>query len=183
MSQGDHGEGGRADRDPFDRLQAWVPGLSGLYLAGIRRTRPGSDLRRRLLSWSVKRGFAAMNRSDLDLVVMFYEPEVEVRMSGMGGVGIRDRYLGHEGIRELYADLDEAWGDWSYAIREVMDSPDQVAVRADFLGHGRSSGAETTLSDVGTLVKLSGRGRAVRHDWFVEAGGWRDTLEAAGLSE
>ena len=106
-----------------------------------------------MLTWAVRRGFGAMNRSDVDLVVMAYEVDAEIRMSGMSGVGIKDRYIGHEGIRELYADLDEADGDWAYRVREVVDLVDQVAVRADFLGHGRSSGAATTLSDVGTLLK------------------------------
>ena len=63
--------------------------------------RLGSRLRKRLVNWSVKRGFAAMNRSYVDVVVLFYEPDAEVRMRGMGGVGIRNGYLGHEGVREL----------------------------------------------------------------------------------
>ena len=30
-----------------------------------------------MLSWTVKRGFGAMNRSDVDLVVMSYEPDAD----------------------------------------------------------------------------------------------------------
>ena len=167
----------------LDKLQLRVPGLSGLLGAGVFRVRLGSRLRKRLVNWSVKRGFAAMNRSDVDVVVLFYEPDAEVRMRGMGGVGIRDDYLGHQGVRELYADLDEAYGEWSYTIREVVDLAEWVAIRADFVGRGRSSGAETTLNGVGTIVKPSARGKIARQDWFVESGGWRDALEAVGLSD
>ena len=71
----------------LDQLQLRVPGLSaGLLGAGVFRVRLGSRLRKRLVNWSVKRGFAAMNRSDVDVVVLFYEPDAEVRMRGMGGV-------------------------------------------------------------------------------------------------
>jgi SnoaL-like domain len=175
--------GGQHDRDLLDQLQARLPGLSGILLAGLRRTHPSSNLRKRMLSWTVKRGFGAMNRSDVDLVVMSYEPDADIRMSGMGGVGIRERYVGHQGIRELYADLDEAFGDWAFRVREVIDLADRLAVRADFLGHGRGSGAETTLIDVGTLFTVSVRGMVARQDWFVESGGWCEALEAAGLEE
>jgi ketosteroid isomerase-like protein len=174
---------GAPDRDMLDQLQVWMPGLLGLIAAGVFRARLGSQLRRRLVNWSVKRGFAAMNRSDVGVVVLFYEPDAEVWMRGMAGVGIRDSYLGHEGIRELYADLDAAFSDWSYAIRAVVDLDDRVAVRADFLGRGRGSGAATTLKDVGTIVNFSARRKVARQDWFVESGGWRQALEAVGLSE
>jgi len=171
------------DRDRLDQLQARLPGLTGMLLAGVLRTPPGSEIRKRMVKWAVQRGFAAMNRSDVDLVVTFYEPDAVVWMHGMGGVGIRERYGGHEGIRELYADSDDAWGDWAYQVREVVDLADHVAVRADFLGHGRSSGAGTTLNDVGTLATFSDRGKIARQEWFVESGGWRQALEAAGLRD
>jgi ketosteroid isomerase-like protein len=182
MSQ-ENVEVGGQHRDLLDQLQARLPGLSGVLLAGLGRTHPGSNLRKRMLSWTVKRGFRAMNRSDVDLVVMSYEPDADIRMSGMGGVGIRERYMGHQGIRELYADLDEAFSDWAFRVQEVIDLPDRMAVRADFLGHGGSSGAEITLVDVGTLFTVSVRGKVARQDWFVESGGWHATLEAARLEE
>jgi ketosteroid isomerase-like protein len=174
---------GVMDRDLLDQLQIRTPGLFGLMTAGILRVRPGSPVRRRLIAWSVKRGVSAMNRSDVDLVVLLYEPDAEVWMRGMAGVGVRHRYLGHEGIRELYSELDSVFSDWSYTVRAVVDLADRVAVRADFLGRGRGSGVETALSDVGTLAKLSARGKIIEQDWYVESGGWTQTLAAVGLSE
>jgi SnoaL-like protein len=98
------------------------------------------------------------------------------------GVGIRHSYTGHDGIRELYADIDEAYGDWSNEIRSVVDAGDQLAVRTDFVGRGRSSGVETRLTDAATLISLSPRGKAARQEWFVENGGWREALEAVGAA-
>jgi predicted ester cyclase len=124
-----------------------------------------------------------MARSDVEVVLLSYEPDAEVRMNGMSGVGINDSYQGYEGIRTLYADLDEAFGDWEWTIRKVVNTEDNIAVRGDFVGYGRSSGVKTDLSNGGTAVKLSPRGLIVWQEWFVEQDGWMKTLEAAGLYE
>ena len=144
---------------------------------------PGSSLRRRLVNLQVKRGFAAMARSDVDVVLLSYERDAEVWMNGMSGVGISDCYRGHEGIRTLYADLDEAFDDWKWNIRAVADGGDRIAVRADFVGHGKSSGVETALNGGGTALKLSALGSIVWQGWFVEQDGWTKALEAVGLRE
>ena len=135
------------------------------------------------MALSIRRGFAAMARSDLDLVLQGYEPDVEVWMRGMSGVGIGGCYLGHEGVRALYADVDDAFEEWSWTIRALVDGGDRLAIRADFLGVGRGSGVSTTLIDSGTTMKLSARGAVSRQEWFVEQNGWRKALEVAGLSD
>ena len=119
-----------------------------------------------------------MNRSDVELVVSFFEPDAEVYMRGMEGVGIAARYDGHDGIRALYSDLDEAWDDWSYAIREIVDRGDRLVARADFVGRGRTSGAQITLSSVGTIIEVSPRGKVARQTWIVEPDGWSEALGA-----
>ena len=118
-----------------------------------------------------------MNRSDVDLLVHFYEPDAVVTVRAMAGVGVGERYVGHDGIRELFADIDGAYGDWGYTIRSVVDSGDRMAVRTDVAGRGRSSGVETALTDAATLVAFSPRGRVARQEWFVESVGWREAIE------
>ena len=174
---------GAAERDLLDRLVVRVPALAGLIAGMVVRAKPGSSLRRRLLNVQVKRGFAAMARSDVELLVLSYEPDAEVWMRGMAGVGVSDCYRGHEGVRALYADIDEAFDDWKWTIRGVADRGDRVAVRGDFVGHGRGSGAETTILGGGTAAKLSDRGLIAWQEWFVEQDGWTRALEAVGLSE
>jgi hypothetical protein len=174
---------GKPDRDVLDRLLVHVPALAGSIAGGLTRLPPGSPLRRRLVNLQVKRVFAAMARSDVEVVVLSYAPEAEVWMTSMAGVGINDCYHGHNGIRALYADLDEAFNDWSWTIREVVDGGDRVAVRGDFLGYGRGSGAETAVPSGGTAAKVSDRGLVIWQEWFVQQNGWQRALEAVGLSE
>ncbi len=136
-----------------------------------------------MVNLQVKRAFAAMARSDVELLLLSYEPDVEVWMRSMSGVGISDCYRGHEGIRALYADLDDAFSDWRWTIRAVVDGGDRIAIRADFVGVGRSSGVRISVNDGGTAVKLSARGRAVWQEWFAEQDGWKQALEAVELRE
>ena len=131
----------------------------------------------------MKRAFAAMARSDVELVVLFYEPDAEVAMEGMAAVGVDDTYRGHDGVRALYADVDDVFDDWSWTVRAIADGGDRLAVRTDFVGHGRGSGVTTHITDGGTAVRLSERGLATWQGWFVEQGGWEKALAAVGLSE
>jgi hypothetical protein len=145
--------------------------------------RLGTPSRRRLLNLQIKRGFAAMARSDVDVVVLFYEPDAEVWMRSMAGVGVDDCYRGRAGVRALYADIDDAFSDWWWVARSIADGGDRIAIRADFTGYGRGSGVKTELSDGGTAMKFSPRGLIIWQEWFAEQGGWSKSLEAVGLSE
>ena len=142
-----------------------------------------SSLRKRLLGFQVRRGFAAMARSDVEVVLLLYEPDAEVWMKSMSGVGVSDCYHGHEGVRNLYADIDDAFADWWWTLRAIADGGDRIAVRGDFVGYGRNSGVKTDLKDGGTAVKFSARGLIAWQEWFVEPAGWGKALEAVGLSE
>jgi ketosteroid isomerase-like protein len=170
-------------RDVLDRLLVRVPVLAGAMGAAIARISPGSALRRRAIELQIKRGFAAMERSDVDLVLLTYEPDAEVWMRGMSGVGISDCYRGHDGIRALYADIDEVFDYWAWTARGAVDGGDRLAIRADFIGHGRGSGVRTTVKDAGTAFRLSPRSTVVWQEFFVEQDGWNKALEAVGLPE
>jgi ketosteroid isomerase-like protein len=174
---------GTTKRDLLDWLVIQAPGVAGSIRGGVVRLKPGSPIRRRLLNLLVKRAFAAMARSDVELLLSSYDPNVEVWMRSMSGVGISQCYRGHDGIRALYADLDEAFDGWWWTIRSVVDGGDRIAVRTDFVGYGRGSGAETTVTDGGTAIRLSDRGQATWQEWFAEQGGWTKALKAVGLSE
>jgi ketosteroid isomerase-like protein len=167
----------------LDRLLVRFPALSRMIAACTRRARPGSPLRARLLGLQLERAFAAMARSDVDVVLLSYEPDTEVWMREMSGVGVSDCYRGHDGVRKLYADIDEAFDDWSWSIRAVVDGGDRLAVRGDFVGYGRSSGVETAVNDGATAVRFSARGLIVWQEWFVEQDAWQRALAAVGLSE
>jgi SnoaL-like domain len=171
------------ERDVLDRLLVRVPSLAGVIAGGISRVHPGSSFRRRLINLQVKRVFAAMARSHVDVVVLSYEPDAEVWVQGMSGVGIGDCYRGYAGIRALYAEVDEVFDDWRWTIRAVVDGGDRFAIQTDFVGFGRSSGVETAVANGGTAVRLSARSLAIWQRWFVEHDGWKKALEAVGLRE
>lgn len=172
-----------SERDVFDRLVVRVPALGGLIGRGVARLPPGSTARKRLIALQAKRLAAAMARSDVELLLPSYDPVAEVWMRSMAGVGISDCYRGHEGIRALYADLDDAFHAWSWTIRAVADGGDRMAIRGDFVGYGRGSGVETALTGGGTAVRYSARGLIVWQEWFVGQDGWMQALDAVGLSE
>ena len=172
---------GAAKRDMLDQLLVRSPGIARSLFAAPSRLPPGSALRKRLVKLQVERAFNAMARSDVELVVMLYEPDAEVWMRSMSGVGMDDCYRGHAGVRTLYADLDDVFEEWRWTIRAVADGGDRIAIRADFVGIGRGSGVTTTIDDGGTAVKLSARGLAVWQEWFAEQDGWGKALKAVGL--
>jgi hypothetical protein len=174
---------GGPERDVLDRLLVQVPALAGSIAGGFRRIPLGSSFRRRVVNLQVKRAFSAMARSDVEVLLLSYEPDAEVWMKTMSGVGISDCYRGHEGIRTLYSDLDEAFADWAWSARAVADGGDRIAVRCDFVGYGRSSGVQTAVKDGGTAIKLSARGLVGWQEWFAEQDGWTKALEAVGLRE
>jgi hypothetical protein len=74
-------------RDALDMLLVRCPCLVDWMGAALGRMRPGSALRRRLMSLSIKRGFDAMARSDLELVLRRYDSNVEVWMRVWTGSG------------------------------------------------------------------------------------------------
>ena len=168
-------------RDALDHMAVTAPSLARPLSAGVRRLKPGSPLRRRAIQQLAKRAFAAMARSDVEVVVQSYEPDAEVWMRAMAGVGVSDCYLGHEGIRALYAELDDVFSDWSWSIREIADAGDGLAIRADFVGHGRGSGVETKVKDGATAVRFSDRGLVAWQEWFTEEDAWAKARGAVGL--
>ena len=173
----------QAKRDLVDQLLLRAPAVGTAISTGTVRLKLGSPLRRRLIYAQLKRGFAAMARSDLDVNLLVYEPDTELWMHGMDGVGVGGCFRGREGVRALYGEIDDAFERWSWTIDRLVDADGRVAVRGDFVGFGRGSGVKTEVTSGGTVMGLSSRGKITRQEWFVEQNGWQRVLKAAGLSE
>ena len=99
---------------------------------------------------------ARWHASDLDVNVLVYEPDTEVWMHGMLGVGVEGCFRG-DGVRALYGEIDEVFDRWSVLIDRLVDGGDRIAIRGDFVGYGRLSGAKTELTSGGTMMELSAR--------------------------
>jgi ketosteroid isomerase-like protein len=170
-------------RDVVDNALIRMPTLAGLISRGAMSLRPGSTLRELTMRLIVRRGFAAMARSDVGVVLLYYAPDAEVRMYGSIGVDVGERHRGHEAIRQLYADFDDAWAEWNWAIRSLVDLGDRVAIQADFQAKGRYSGVDLSLANGGTAIGFLPSGKITWQKWFVEPDGWNQARRAVGLSE
>lgn len=165
------------ERPLQDRLMIRAPVLARLGAAAGTRLAPGSGLRKRLIGWGFANAFAAVNRSDVEAVLVGYEPDAEVWTSGMEATGLRDCYRGHDGIREMFAELDAVFSEWGWTVHDLVDRGDRFAARIDFVTRGRSSGVETTVNDAGSAYRLSKRGLVARQDFFMESDGWRQAQD------
>jgi hypothetical protein len=175
----------RHPRPLLDRLGVRVPRLVHFVLAWSVRLRQGSALKARLTDRAFRRGFDAVNRKDPDAVLLMgYEPDAEVWMTGMEAVLRRDCYRGPQEYRDLFVELEDAWRDWWWAVRTVRIAGKRtVVVQLDLTAFGRVSGIEVTVTNAGSVYQLSPRGRIARQDFLIEEGGWQKALEAVGLTE
>jgi ketosteroid isomerase-like protein len=91
-----------------------------------------------------RRASVAYNAHDVEAVIAYFDPSVELHSAFAalaGGV-----YHGHDGMREYFRDLQEAWGD---EIRSEVEA--YFDLGADTLafyvlyGRGRQSGAEVAM--------------------------------------
>ncbi len=136
-----------------------------------------------MLARGLAAAFAAVNRSDVEPILVAYEPDVEIWTTGMDATGMRDCYRGHDGIREMFAELDGVFSEWGWSVDAVVDGGDRLAVRLNLDTRGRASGATTAIRNAGSAYFLSSRGRVAKQNFYMEAGGWGMALEATGLSE
>jgi ketosteroid isomerase-like protein len=158
-----------------------MPFLVDFALARVARLSPGSPLRRRLVPWGLRRGFDAASRSDFDVPLLGYEPDVEIFTSGAAGLGLAESYSGHQGWRDFFEDFFEDFPQPHFSINRVLDAGDRWVAEVVTQAQGKASGVEVE-NTWATVYYLSPRGRIRRQDVFFQ-GGWKLALEAAGLSE
>jgi ketosteroid isomerase-like protein len=110
---------------------------------------------------AVRRGADAYNRGDIDALLGELDPEIEwhpllqVLLGGEATV-----YRGHEGARELYRDLDEAFTEAQNELSEIRDLGERVVA----IGHLRGRGAARSSSRMSPLRAQLGHQPDV-HNW------------------
>jgi ketosteroid isomerase-like protein len=105
----------------------------------------------------------AFARRDIDTVLSFYEPDVEWH-AGMAALlpGETTVYRGHGGLRQLIADLDAAFSEFSLEFGEYRDFGDRFLAIGQIRARGRGSEIET-ISPVAYIVEgKDGKARTVR---------------------
>ena len=86
-------------------------------------------------------------------------------------------YRGHEGVRELVRDIDEAFAE-AVEIVEIRDLGDRVLAIGRLRARGKASGADTE-SPIGFLADFR-NAKLTRVLSYLDP---KEALEAAGLSE
>jgi ketosteroid isomerase-like protein len=125
----------------------------------------------------VRRVYEAAALRDADTIFALYDPEVELNATriGVGDLGI---YHGHEGLRALFNELHQVWGDMHYDYEELIDAGDHVVAVVLRHAQGRASGVDVE-APLALLWTLRDR-KVIRLVWF---GSRADALEAAGLEK
>jgi ketosteroid isomerase-like protein len=118
----------------------------------------------------------AISRCDLDAALAICDPEVEfLSMLAVDGRA----YIGHDGIRQYFDDIESAWEQWRVEVLETAEAPDgRVIIEMTMHALGKGSGAP--LSEFAAHVWTLRGGKLLRNTPF------RDRAEAeraVGLSQ
>ena len=87
-------------------------------------------------------------------------------------------YKGVEGIRQLWADIDEIWQDYRLEFGEIVDLGEHVLALAHITARGTGSGVP--IDEEIAIVWAFEGDKAVWMKTFISK---RDALEAVGLAE
>ena len=168
-------------------LDEWIfarfPGLVRVIGSAWSRLPPHSRLRRAVVSRIMRQGCEAANRRDFDLLFIFLDPEIELKLleSPFGGFVPPDLpgvNRGHGAYLRAWEAMIEAMEDFRIELDEVIDYGDRLLTPGRFMGHGSTSGAPFTqpIFQVFTMR----RGLVIRQEDFAD----RDkALGAVGLRE
>jgi len=126
-----------------------------------------------------KRGLEAGNRGDVEALLEELDPEVEWHSALhalMGGE--QTVFRGHDGVREMLRDLNEAFGEIRIEISEIRDLGDRLVAIGRNRAVGKASGAEI-LTPFALVTEIK-NGKTTSVPGYLDP---KEALEAAGLSE
>ena len=105
--------------------------------------------------------YAAFAARDLEGALRFVAPDCEIHLEGTARqAGRTGPYLGHEGMREYFADVERVWDDLEIHAEDFRVVPGSVIV----MGHveGRRAGEAFRRAAIWTWRVASGRAVHVR---------------------
>jgi ketosteroid isomerase-like protein len=116
----------------------------------------------------------AVTRGDRAAAVALCHPEVEFNSV----LGISGRaYLGHDGIREYFDDVEAAWRDWTVEVERVSEGADGRVVIVMTM-HARGKGSGAGLSERTAHIWTLKDGKLLRNEPYREP---ERALEDLGL--
>jgi ketosteroid isomerase-like protein len=123
----------------------------------------------------VRRVAEAFNRLDMDYVIAWLDPEVELReWPTAPGAQI---YHGHDGVRRALDVWFESWEWMRVEVLELLETDDRVLVTAHQRAVGKSSAIEVEIRSFNVYTFRDGK--VIRIELFTER---EPALEAAGLT-
>jgi ketosteroid isomerase-like protein len=125
----------------------------------------------------LRRAFDALNRSGVDGILPFLDPQIEWVSIPDFLPDARD-YYGHDGVASWFQRIAEVSGETTWELAEITHPGEPMVVASRISGRGKGSGTpmQITVFHVITLAN----GKALRFESYLTRS---EALEAAGLSE
>ena len=127
---------------------------------------------------TLRRGLEAFSRADVEAALEVLDAEVEWYPAVQPMLGERTVYRGHQGVRDMFRNMDEVYLEFRIEDAEFRDLGDRVVATCRIRARGKQSGAESD-SPFGYLFDFR-NGTVVRVRSFLDP---KEALEAAGLRE
>jgi ketosteroid isomerase-like protein len=126
---------------------------------------------------TIRNGFAAWSRGDLEETLAGLDPEIAFVSSGVFP-GVEPVYRGHEGFRQFWRDFRDIWERISIEIERFVEAgPQRLVAVGHFDATGRDGiGVERP---VGMVVDVTPGGDALTR--IESYGTWEEAFEAAGV--
>ena len=113
-----------------------------------------------------RQGFEAFNRGDMEAVLEFLHPDVEVHSTA--AVGEEGTYHGHQGFLHWNRLWMDAWEEFWVDLKEIEEvDGHNVLVHVRQIGRGRGSGLEVDQV-VTYLFTIDDEGKATRVHIYTE---------------
>ena len=126
-----------------------------------------------------QRGLEAGNRGDVETLLQELDPEVEWHSALHAFLGGEQTvFRGHDGVREMLRDLNEAFGEIHIEISEIRDLGDRLVAIGRTRARGKASGADVE-SPIAFITEFT-NGKAISIRAYLDP---KEALQAAGLSE
>ena len=126
-----------------------------------------------------KRFAEGNNRRDVDAMLEELDADVEWHSAVLGSLrGEATVHRGHDGVREMLRDLNDAFGEIRIEMSEIRDLGDRLIAIGRGCTRGKASDIETETPLA--IVTEFKNGKAISLRNYLDP---KEALEAAGLSE
>ena len=125
----------------------------------------------------VRRGFEAFNSGDIDRILSFTGPDLEIEVPP-GLSAEPDTYRGHAGVRRYFQSFDEAMDEVHFQAERFWDAAEAVVVDARVTARGKQT-AILVEQRAAQLWTIRG-GRVIRIRAYASLS---EALETIGLVE